>query len=279
MWPCNPRCRWLRPRHACELRLPPHPTTLAWDNKLISPDFIGAMWDVIEANTGAAPCLFLQGASGELAPAHDYVGDTAIADKHGRQLGYAAMSALESMLPPRHKLTYRGVMESGAPLAVWLPERFEPSKLVAADGFDIPLPIKKMPSVARMEADIAACKDRTLRERMFRKLQIVMTLGDSGTFAMSAWVWRLGGAIIVAHPNEAYSCFQQDLRAPLTDFAVGVMNVTGPDPGYINTPEIFKENIYHVWQTPFDKSVLEVLTKTCLSHAKKLASIGHENKR
>ena len=121
MWPCNPRCRWLRPRHACELRLPPHPTTLAWDNKLISPDFIGAMWDVIEANTGAAPCLFLQGASGELAPAHDYVGDTAIADKHGRQLGYAAMSALESMLPPRHKLTYRGVMESGAPLAVWLP--------------------------------------------------------------------------------------------------------------------------------------------------------------
>lgn len=70
-----------------------------------------------------------------------------------------------------------------------------------------------MPSVARMEADIAACKDRTLRERMFRKLQIVKTLGDSGTFAMPAWVWRLGGAIIVAHPNEAYSCFQQDLRA------------------------------------------------------------------
>ena len=256
-----------------------HPTTLAWDNKLISPDFIGAMRDVIEANTGAAPCLFLQGASGELAPAHDYVGDTAIADKHGRQLGYAAMSALESMLPPRHKLTYRGVMESGAPLAVWLPERFEPSKLVAADGFDIPLPIKKMPSVARMEADIAACKDRTLRERMFRKLQIVKTLGDSGTFAMPAWVWRLGGAIIVAHPNEAYSCFQQDLRAALPDFAVVVMNVTGPELGYINPPEMFKENIYQVWQTPFDKPALGVLTKTCLSHAKKLASIGDGNKR
>lgn len=256
-----------------------HPTTLAWDNKLISPDFIGAMRDVIEANTGDAPCLFLQGASGELAPAHDYVGDTAIADKHGRQLGYAAMSALESMLPPRHKLTYRGVMESGAPLAVWLPERFEPSKLVAADGFDIPLPIKKMPSVARMEADIAACKDRTLRERMFRKLQIVKTLGDSGTFAMPAWVWRLGGAIIVAHPNEAYSCFQQDLRAALPDFAVVVMNVTGPELGYITPPEMFKENIYQVWQTPFDKPALGVLTKTCLSHAKKLASLGDGNKR
>jgi hypothetical protein len=251
-----------------------HPTTLAWDNKLISPDFIGAMRDVVEEHTGGAPCLFLQGASGELAPAHDYVGDTAVADKHGRQLGHAAMSAIESMLPPRHKLVYRGVMESGAPLAVWLPERFEPSRVVAADGFDIPLPIKKMPSVAQMEADIAACKDRALQERMFRKLQIVKTLGDSGTFAMPAWVWRLGGAIIVAHPNEAYSCFQQDLRAAMPDFAVVVMNVTGPELGYITPPELFKENIYQVWQTPFDKPALGVLTKTCLSHAKKLASIG-----
>jgi hypothetical protein len=251
-----------------------HPTTLAWDNKLISPDFIGAMRDVVEEHTSGAPCLFLQGASGELAPAHDYVGDTAVADKHGRQLGFAAMSAIESMLPPRHKLVYRGVMESGAPLAVWLPERFEPSRVVAADGFDIPLPIKKMPSVAQMEADIAACKDRALQERMFRKLQIVKTLGDSGTFAMPAWVWRLGGAIIVAHPNEAYSCFQQDLRAAMPDFAVVVMNVTGPELGYITPPELFKENIYQVWQTPFDKPALGVLTKTCLSHAKKLASIG-----
>jgi hypothetical protein len=91
---------------------------------------------------------------------------------------------------------------------------------------------------------------------------------------MPAWVWRLGGAIIVAHPNEAYSCFQQDLRAAMPDFAVVVMNVTGPELGYITPPELFKENIYQVWQTPFDKPALGVLTKTCLSHAKKLASIG-----
>ena len=249
-----------------------HPTTLAWDNRLISPDFIGAMREVVEAHTGDAPCLFLQGASGELAPAHDYTGDTAVADKHGRQLGHAAMSAIESMLPPRQKLTYRGVMESGAPLAVWLPEAFSPSKLVLADGFDIPLPVKKMPSVAQMEADIAACKDRTLRERMFRKLQIVKTLGTSGTFEMPAWVWRVGGALIVAHPNEAYSCFQQALRAAFPDFAVLVMNVTGPELGYINPPEMFDKDIYQVWQSPFDKPALGVLTDTCIRRAKKLAS-------
>ncbi len=57
-----------------------HPTTLAWDNTLISPDFVGAMRETIEANTGGAPVIFLQGASGELAPRYQYVGDVKVAD-------------------------------------------------------------------------------------------------------------------------------------------------------------------------------------------------------
>ena len=43
-----------------------HPTTLAWENRLISPDFVGAMRDVVEAAKSPSVCLFLQGASGEL---------------------------------------------------------------------------------------------------------------------------------------------------------------------------------------------------------------------
>ena len=44
-----------------------HPTTLAWDNRLVTPDWVGAMREMVEAGTGA-PCLFLQGASGDLGP-------------------------------------------------------------------------------------------------------------------------------------------------------------------------------------------------------------------
>src|SRR4051812_25960042 len=40
-----------------------HPTTLAWQNRLVSPDYVGAMREVVESATGA-PCIFLQGASG-----------------------------------------------------------------------------------------------------------------------------------------------------------------------------------------------------------------------
>src|SRR4029453_11991738 len=75
------------------------PTTLAWDNTLISPDFPGAMREIVEAATGA-PCIFLQGASGDLGPREGFVGDPAIADRNGRQLGHAALAALESLPKP-----------------------------------------------------------------------------------------------------------------------------------------------------------------------------------
>jgi hypothetical protein len=247
-----------------------HPTTLAWLNRLISPDFIGAMREVVEAHTANAPCVFLQGASGELAPAHQYTGDHAIADRHGRRLGFAALSALESLEPHRHCLGYKGVQESGAPLAVWWPEPFTPDATVRGECISIPLPIRPMPSLAELQADHDKTEDRVMRERIFRKMQIVKSLDKSGTKPTPAWVWRIGSALIVAHPNEAYSCFQKDLRAAFPNHAVIVMNVSGSEVGYICPPELYQTNIYQVWQTPFDQNALPVLTEHCIATAKKL---------
>ena len=50
-----------------------HPTTLAWENTLISPDYIGALREVVETAT-ACPCLFIQGASGDIGPREGFVG-------------------------------------------------------------------------------------------------------------------------------------------------------------------------------------------------------------
>ncbi|MCI0699917.1 MAG: hypothetical protein L0241_02405, partial [Planctomycetia bacterium] len=72
-----------------------HPTTLAWENTLISPDYVGSMREVIEQHT-SAPCLFLQGASGDLGPRDGYVGDVSVADRNGLQVGFSALSALEA---------------------------------------------------------------------------------------------------------------------------------------------------------------------------------------
>jgi Neutral/alkaline non-lysosomal ceramidase, N-terminal len=95
-----------------------HPTTLAWQNRLLSPDFIGAAREVIE-RAFDAPAIFLQGASGDLAPRDNYVGDPAIADRNGRQLGYAAAAVVESLPPPGTHFMYQGLVVSGADLGAW----------------------------------------------------------------------------------------------------------------------------------------------------------------
>jgi hypothetical protein len=247
-----------------------HPTTLAWENTLISPDYIGAMREVVESQTGGAPCVFLQGASGELGPAHQYVGDPAIADQHGRRLGYSALAALEGMLPAGQALRYDGLVESGAPLAVWLPAPFEPSQVLAGGVVDVPLPVKPMPTVEELEAQHAATEDRAMAERLFRKIQIVRNLGGGDHEVSPAWVWRVGDSLLVAHANEAYSCFQEDLRAAFPDATVVVMNTSGAEVGYLYPPELDGLDLYQVWQTPFAKDALPTLTDACVGEGRRL---------
>ena len=178
-----------------------HPTTLAWDNDRLSPDYVGAMRALVEAHTGGAPCVFLQGASGELAPADQYTGDREIADAGGRYLGYAAITALESMLPPKRGLGFEGVVESGAPLAVWRQRTFEPSTVITAERFDVPLLLRpELPTVAEFERDYAAAEDRTIKERFRRKLFNRRELGDGPTVPVAANVWRIGDMVLVGQP-------------------------------------------------------------------------------
>ncbi len=242
-----------------------HPTTLAWDNRLISPDFCGAMCEVVEQATGDAPCLYLQGASGELAPAEQYVGDVAIADAHGRRLGYAALATLSSMLPAGMALSYKGAVESGAPLAMWGRAAVELADAeIETACIDVPLPLKPMPTEEELEAQLAACTDRTQAERIQRKIRVVRTVGSGPTCTMPAWIWRIGGMYFVGQANEAYSAFQMALRERYPDRPVAVMNLVNGACGYLSPPEKYDLDIYQVWQSPFDREALNVLTDACV---------------
>jgi hypothetical protein len=240
-----------------------HPTTLAWDNKLISPDYVGALHETVERDTGGVPCAFLQGSSGELAPREQYVGDTAIADRNGRQLGYAVLSTLESMLPPRTALEYAGVVESGAPLATWKRVPHEPSKVIAAELIQVPLPLKPWESPEDIERQAAACEDRVMGERLRRKLRVRQSVGTGKTCDQPAWIWRIGDAILVGQPNETYSAFQQALRKACPGAAVVVMNLVNGCVGYLSPADCHDLDIYQVWQCPFDRKALAVLVGAC----------------
>jgi hypothetical protein len=245
-----------------------HPTTLAWQNKLISPDFIGALNEVVENNTGGAPCLFLQGASGELSPREQYTGDVAVADRHGRTLGFAALAVLDGMSPVGTQLEYRGVVESGAPLALWqaMPAaRRASSTQLRASRIAINIPLKdNLPTLAQINADLANATDGFQVERLRRRLRVRRTAGAGTTTTLFAWVWRVGEAVIVAQSNEAYSDLQTELRRRFAGQAVAVLNVTNaPQYAYLPPRHLYDKDLYQVWQTPFAAGCLEQTIEAC----------------
>lgn len=235
-----------------------HPTTLAWSNTAVSPDYIGAMREAIETHTKNAPAFFLQGASGELSPRYQYVGDPAVADRHGRQLGFAALAAFEDMEPPGTRLAFDGVVESGAPLAVWTPRPIEPSRRLAAVEGSVSIPIKAdLPSAEELDRAYQSCADRALAERLRRKRNLRRVLGDEDSFALPIWTWRIGDAIVVGCMGEAYSVVQTTLRERFPEHHLVCMNLINGTIGYLPPAETYDLDLYQVWQSPFARGCLE----------------------
>ncbi len=123
-----------------------HPVSLGGGNKLISPDYYGAMREVVERDTDGAPCFFLHGASGDMTPLRSYESDAAIADQNGRQLGYAALSTLTGMLPPEQEFAFDRIEESGAKLGRWSLRPRPANTTLKVTHSDTDLPYVDLPS-------------------------------------------------------------------------------------------------------------------------------------
>ncbi len=245
-----------------------HPTTLAWENRLISPDYIGAMREIIERGTGGAPCIFLQGASGELGPKEGYVGDVAVADRNGRQLGHASLSTLVSLPPPLTRFEYQGPVISGATLGDWrhtpvhaereaeiqkwrrkceilavpyrpdLPTREGTEELLARHTADEEL--------AHKSSDSAAARDaHAMVERQTRLLHRLAQLPTGPAYPFDLQVWRMGDAVFVAVPGEHYSYLQTHLRTRFPGRILVIITLAGGwGPSYVPTRETYGKGLY-----------------------------------
>lgn len=99
-----------------------------------------------------------------------------------------------------------------------------------------------------------------MAERLQRKLRVVHGAGSGPACAVPLWVWRVGDALLVAHPNEAYSDLQLELRRRFPNRVLVVMNlVNGGQSSYLSPPELHDLDIYQVWQSPFDRQALPTL--------------------
>lgn len=237
-----------------------HPTTLAHHNALLSPDLVAGAREVVEQVAGA-PCLFLQGASGELAPREQYGPGTEQADRNGRALGHAAAAVLEQMGPPGTRLRFDGVVESGAPLGLWVREPAPVPADVTCTRRTVALPAKPVPSAEQLRTQWAGIDPAAATERVRRATRLAEGYVADGAAAHPLWVWRLGDAVLVAHPGEAFSALQTELRRRHPDRAVLVLNLTN-GPGFVYLPDraSYHWDRYQVWQTLLAPGCLEALT-------------------
>ncbi len=211
-----------------------HPITLAWDNTLISPDYVGATRETVTQVT-ATPTIFLLGPCGDIGPRHGHVGDTEIADRNGRQLAYAALGALESLGPPQQDFNYLGPVISGATLGAWGYKPMDDDHSRRAGRFavvrdSVDLENKIPPDAADIQAELddwdrkaAAAKAadrkqelRDCRARAERCRRWLARIADAPPDTHDRWhytVFLCGDAIWVTVPGEPYTLIQTSLQS------------------------------------------------------------------
>jgi len=244
-----------------------HPTTLGWQNTLISPDFPGVTRDVIETATGA-PCVFLQGASGDLGPREGFVGDVAAVERNGRQLAYAALSALESLPRGGTRFEYAGPVTSGAMLGTWRHARLDEAsqrrlRRWRSWQLHVRLPVRpdltsreclqeKLATCQKQEQGAQAAGDaagaqtaRALVERWRRELSRIQLVPEQGDYPLGVSLWQIGDAFWVSVAGEEYQYFQTTLRRRFPRTPIVVMTLTNSSlPTYLPTTETYGKGIY-----------------------------------
>jgi hypothetical protein len=244
-----------------------HPTTLAWDNTLISPDYVGALREIMERETGG-PCLFLQGASGDLGPIEGYVGDPAAADRHGRQLAYAALSTLTMLPAAGTQFRYVGPVVSGATLGAWAHEPLSAEESTARRQWQLwrwnePLPYRAgRPKPTEVEAELKkyqaeekialaagdtarASECRAMAERKTRLLHRLSHLPPGEVFPLQIALWRMGDAFWLGVQGEFYSVFQTELRRRFPGAPIVIATLAADwGASYLPSRETYGKGIY-----------------------------------
>lgn len=274
-----------------------HPTTLAWENTLISPDWVGRMRELIQTHE-RAPCLFLQGASGDLGPQHGFVGDPSVADRNGEQVGFAALATLAALPPAGTEFRYSGPVLSGATLGIWQhrPQSQEALSQQADwrwESVTVQLPYRHdlptieqtteerdhwlaQESLARETGDedrLRICRAQI--EQRTRQLTRLNALAPGRSYPLTVDVGILGDAIWILLPGELYQVFQTTLRERLAPHPVVIGTLTNDwQPGYIPPAQVYGYGIYQEVIAATAPGCLETLIESIDRHVSALLNGG-----
>jgi hypothetical protein len=243
-----------------------HPTTLAWDNRLISPDYVGPMRRTLRQALGKIPVVFIQGASGDVGPREGFVGDVDVAVRNGQQLGLAALEALTAMPVEPAEFSYDGAVVSGATIGTWSYKPFLSEQIKSMSRFEsmqasFDLEYRsdlgtreqtqqELDALLSAGVDVnggvdAARDQRALVERLQRKLTRFRGLEEGECFHYQLRAWRIGDVCLLAFNGEMYNMLQLELRAAFPSLALMVGTLAdGSSCWYLPNRESYGKGLY-----------------------------------
>ena len=254
-----------------------HGTTLTFENKMISPDWIGMVRPTVERALPGALCLYFQGAAGNQGPIEGGTGDLAVAHRQGRVLGHQAAALALQIETVRREPVLEGFAESTA-FAARQPWRVKGPRAAtlafASSMVEVPRRTYTSAEIAAMTASVADAKKRLAavangpawekyqaeaRLRRFEDLlQQWQQPVNPSPLLVEVQALRIGDLALVAMPGEPFAEIGAAVRArspfAFTMFC-GYSNGKGGD--YMPIASEYAHGGYEVERTPYGPEAAE----------------------
>jgi hypothetical protein len=261
-----------------------HPTFLGPTNTLLSPDWPGHMRHLVERVTGV-PCLFAQGAAGDIGPGpKGFRDDLRAVRALGAQVGAEATRVFYSIETPDVRFEHERVQESGAPLGLWRSVSLEtPEPVVRARAVDIELPLREQLPLAEADRRVLESQeqlrhlrnsnapDSEVEAATFVVKRATMTRSRSLSYAgrkstmMELHMLQIGPVVFVGVEGEPFSATGLRVKEESPFAATWFGGYTGGWAGYIPTPEEVDRGGYEVDTSPFARHAATVLEEQVLT--------------
>lgn len=259
-----------------------HGTVLTYENKHISPDWIGMVRKTVEQAMPGAICLFFQGAAGNQGPMEGGTGDLSVAHRLGRILGLQAAALATQIETVRRAPVLEGFVESTAfgakqPWRVAGPRdatlRFvsktldlPPRQYTASEIRDMEkrtLDAEKTLSAARASGDPWVKHQAEAKHRRFADLLAKWRKPyDPTPVKVDVQILRIGDMAIVAMPGEPFAEIGAGVRKA-SPFGVTMFcgYSTGQGGDYMPIASEYPHGGYEVERTPYGIGAAEKLVK------------------
>jgi hypothetical protein len=267
-----------------------HPTIMGPPNRLITPDYPGAMKRVVEEAVGGR-CLFLQGCAGDQGPLQGFQADPRLYRNLGAVLGHEAAKVALGMDAIPSALRFREIIPSGAPLGSYEPEfASAPSLPLRVVEKEIPVPLREgLPErrAAMEKLEFWKAKLKSAREAgdpsaiteaiyMARRSDIQLRMADDFGGKTSAGVRAhfitFGDMALVGCNIEPFCEIGMEIKKRSPFPMTFMSGYTNGRMAYMATAEEWPTGGYEVENSPFGQDAAAILTNNILETLQQLCS-------